>query len=377
MNRYQQIKKIEFHQVITIMTDWVSNRLLLTGVQSELERVWQTCLRPSRQNLSGQNHFDFAGLVAEPIELLKQCDQGVCDDLRRWRRANWGVSKNSVNCEILSKQHGVLDIYFETAWTTPSAAFAMLAAQFPQVTGMVFAVEEGSEWGILGTLRDGVYECSTGAISWELRCLTNECISNVMVKLVQESEIPVLPVPAGRGGELDDRVVEVWSRLATLIPDYMRRLNVLCDVRRLNEWHECCEGRTIGNVIKAKLFSNPLTEIFLQGNGRSFSAIDRGVMDLVARLAVADERLPAEIESRLLSELDLLLNWQDEDALWEWTQSAFFRPGITLDLSSTTRLSKSLLRYAVDLHGQLEAHFAALEAAIPPAGVLRVSKPPA
>ena len=203
----------------------VLNRLVLSGPQAELERLQRTCIRSTLDNASDEDSLDLEALVPMPATIaatLEDCSPTAkqaaftatgFESWYEWCLANWGCNGNASSFELITVAPGLLDVVFKTPWSVPEPALVALAAQFPHLSGRVYAIEPGMAWGLVGELQDGSYASTPADPSPELSFFVRGWVHHPEFRL-KTAQALVEPVE----GFGDAVVASIWMSLAERLP---------------------------------------------------------------------------------------------------------------------------------------------------------------
>jgi hypothetical protein len=207
------------------------------------------------------------------------------DGWYEWCTKHWGTKWNSSGYQCVAAAPGLHGAYFDTAWNCPDPIFRALAAAFPRLHGTVFAVEEMMEWGLVGSIGEGVCSRALVEISPELESVIYGWMKAPRLGAVTSralAEAARNPLPSGADTVAGDRfLAQIWSRLCLdLPPEFGRRLRFRHHVRRYLEWQEACddaegdEKPSLDGFVDCKH-----DRAFLAAAGRCRTPLDGALMD--------------------------------------------------------------------------------------------------
>lgn len=173
------------------MTNWVTNRLVLTGPADEISRFTSTCIRLQEGEGDTVIGFDFGALVPMPPEVMatlshdltpaQEADTMAATGFKNrhgWRLYHWGTRWNSACHRVVAQSSDCYDFQFATASSSPIPVVEALARSFPALTGIIFAIDESGEAGAAGVLANGVFRVWMPQVSPELHFLVNEALED-------------------------------------------------------------------------------------------------------------------------------------------------------------------------------------------------------
>lgn len=78
-----------------------------------------------------------------------------------WAIQNWGTKWNSYNFSIVRSLKNLIEILFDTAWSTPEPVFLELSRRLPKLFMSIRAYDDGGGFACEGILKGGagLYEC--------------------------------------------------------------------------------------------------------------------------------------------------------------------------------------------------------------------------
>jgi hypothetical protein len=232
----------------------------------------------------------------------------------------------------------------------PEPALVALAAQFPLLSGRVYAIEPSMGWGLVGELQGGSYASTPVEPTPELSFFVSGSEHHPEVRL--KTAHALVEHPEG----LSDAVVaSIWMNLAdTLPPELTARLRLSFDVQRFSDWFNSNKLSRLEDLIQ-----DHANLSFLRADGRCHYPIDRELMILLAQdlLATWGRDLGAmQLEDDLRPSIAYLLSGYDESCLREWAFHAVFRPDPALDFADLASLQDGFLQYAIRQRQQMLQH---------------------
>jgi hypothetical protein len=375
------------------MTNWVSLRLTLSGPAAEIDRFRQTCIRPASDQGPDQHTFDLNAFVPMPSMISATLDDNSAtahnaalaatgsEDWYSWRLAHWGVKWNCPDFRLIMSAPDLVDFCFELPWSAPEPAFEALAAQYPQLSGRVCAVEEGTEWGLVGVFHQGTYGSTTTGISEELLFLVYNWHAIPIRRLTARAltggidNAAILPF-GSQTGATKDAVGRIWKTLEAIAPARAAALSFWFDVGRYHAWIEAVEDGD-GNE-EASRFDQikPATRTFLSTMGRSFTVLDRALMECLATdlcLTACQDEDEGDVEHVVRSFVSIMVADGHEDEFWDWAGHAALRPSVALDMIDGESLQDSFVGYAMVLHQQIQHHLQDIQLSQTPSSAEAVS----
>lgn len=179
------------------MTNWVINRLVLTGPADEISRFTSTCIKLQEGEDDPVIGFDFSALVPMPPEVMatlsndltpaQEADTMAATGFKSrhgWRLYHWGTRWNSACHRVVAQSADCYDFQFATASSSPIPVVEALARSFPALTGIIFAIDEFGEASAAGVLANGVFRVWMPQVSPELHFLINEALEDDLLAQV-------------------------------------------------------------------------------------------------------------------------------------------------------------------------------------------------
>lgn len=351
------------------MTSWVTTRLTLTGPLDEIPALQSRCIRVQPFGGSIDEEFDFEALIPIPPEIVATHDD--CSDTarnlahevtgypngREWALANWGTIWNATGLRIMCSGKDLLDIVFDTPWCCPQLVFEVLAAQYPNVKGCVFAVEKGNGWGLAGKIIGGNFTGAKMELNREVQLFTGYFIEIWSLSVLSaraitrnwlDQEEPVTSSEDARrfaavaAANFKSSIPCGWGYAVDFRADYLGFVNTEDDYR-------ADEGVVL----------NPSNLAFFKANDRCRTEIDRTLKHSVANWlceATPNQKNSTVIQLAWHSAVEVQLMFVEEEELYAWAALAFYRPNATLDMLNIETIKMGFAEYAIELREQVSTH---------------------
>jgi len=249
-----------------------------------------------------------------------------------------------------------------SAHTSPGPIFEAIAQQFPTLKGTVFAVEEDNQFGLAGLIADGAYTGIEVPVSRELRFIARESTSydevcskssQALVELHsnQSSSLEV----ANHDADGKTRVQQAWTAICSRIaPEFASRYGFRTDVdaylERLADPFDSAED-DVGSASH---------QAFFEAEGRFQTEADQRLMSMIGHTLESELFVRSREDGTATwdREVRQLATGLDEKDLAEWAAHAMYRPGVTLDLTTTATQQASFATYAMMMRRQVLQYLA-------------------
>jgi hypothetical protein len=150
------------------MPNWCSNGLIVTGPKKDLDAFKATL---NTKDKDGEDiEFSFAQTVPPPANLSHDslsseetaalAAKGI-PHWYEWQIANWGTKWDACEARVEVKAKSV-KVWFDTAWSPPSAWFKSVVAKYPTLTFEMGYCECGMNYYGVATASDGVVDDDEG-----------------------------------------------------------------------------------------------------------------------------------------------------------------------------------------------------------------------
>ncbi|MBM6583843.1 hypothetical protein ILT44_26950 [Microvirga sp. BT689] len=356
------------------MPNWVHTRVHLSGASEHIAAFRKACIRPITDEDGQPIGFDFGSLLPMPAA-AKATLQDRSEEARQqaiqatgyeswydWRCDNWGVKWNSSAFRQIALTPSTFEFGFTTPWALPTPIFEALSKAFPLLSGRVVATEWGEEWVAIASFADGKFNVVSDALTREIAFIAahrswnpsiGEAIGATISEFIGKDTVGRDHCPPGNG---------LWERLARhLPPDMVRRLEFTFDAERFIEWHDVASSqfpaefedddsddlRPLEDIVRSQE-----VRTFLNSNGRTFSKIDRQVIESLCyhiQGTIGSSMIDMEIERDSRQSAERIFDQVHPNECWEWAAHAFYRTGVHLNLAELSTLKASFVSYTLQL----------------------------
>jgi hypothetical protein len=350
------------------MPNYVTIRLGLSGPDYEISRFLSTCIRAPRDD--DDVSFDCEGLVPMPDAIVQTLD--ARDETTRqqallstgyeswysWSIVHWGTKWNASGYHEYLREAGRFECCFSTATDYPEPLMRALAAQFPQLTGVVLAIEPGNDWAYVGDIRGGYHTGSSTDITHRLENLIYEVDGGIPVPPSQPIDrgFQGLGLEAAQFGihspaHAKERVASLWSgfyahlalQQQALISLAADGLAVLAYFERFDEDH--AEPEELKDELATYAGSCQSVDFYLQER-RCATRVDRKVINAVCSAVMISQANQIVTRAALKELLAETLGKCAEQDLRDWAEIALYRNNTVLRTGSRDELIESVISYA-------------------------------
>lgn len=117
------------------MPNTVGNHVLVTGPDSEIERLLATCFAGPRD---ANGKADPANLELDFQLVIPVDESNLVNIYGTWAESelydtHWGTTGNAADCNVVERRPGVLTFEFTTTWNSPDPIYRELGRMFPQL----------------------------------------------------------------------------------------------------------------------------------------------------------------------------------------------------------------------------------------------------
>ncbi|MGH1591138.1 hypothetical protein ACRBEV_25645 [Methylobacterium phyllosphaerae] len=350
------------------MPNYVTNRLILFGLAEEVARFKSTCIRQQRNDDLDEASFDFEALVPMPSEILATLDDDTeaakaqalnatgFDNWYPWALASWGTKWNASFLAILNDECDLLDLTFDTAWSSPEPIFQALAAQYPRLKGYVLGADPMMDWSVFGMLDRGEY-VSTYSDAAELSLLIEDCTFNPELSRVSAHALvqdwPNITSSSLAGQATLSPVAAATASMKAALP-----AEVVVKLEFAAAHRDHSAAFTYFNA--TELDDTTLPDLaFFTTHDRCRTELDLKLLEELAD-TVRAEALSISSRDAGLSGLQAtaarLAERCGDEGLYSWAALAMYRPGVKLDMGDIGSLRAGFAGYAGRLYNEAVAH---------------------
>lgn len=350
------------------MPNYATNRLILSGPADEIKRFQATCVRQQNDVASGEMSFDFDAITPMPAEIVATLDDNTdvasaCAfeatgfrDWLSWSLARWGTKWNASSFAVLTAGPNLLDLTFDTAWSSPEPIFRAIAAQYPLLKGYALAADPMMDWALFGVIGHGDYG-STALEAAELSFLIDDCTLNAELSRISAYALVeewTNITSSDRSGEpvRSAAIAATTAVKAALSAEVVVKLEFVATHRTHSESFADCGAEALDD-------GGPASLAFFTAENRCRTELDLELLEKLADTVRMEAISPSSHNSSLSdfsSMASKLAERCGEEELHAWAALAMYRPGVSLDLSDTASLRLGFAMYAGRLYAQAAAH---------------------
>jgi hypothetical protein len=314
-------------------------------------------LRP-HDGSCGSAAFDFGSLVPVPTKLMAAARGGPDDTIEAaldpigygsiedWAEEHWGTKWNARHFHEISNGSDCYDCYFLTAWAVPVPVFEALASRFPQLSGTVFAIEEGEHFGFAGEIQHGAFVEGWTEVSRELNFLVQgwtEC--------PEHHRAP--PAPLGSyslqtKSEVDPEglILETWTSLRAMLPaEVLAHSDFAADLLGYLRW--CHHRHTTSRNVSAEQYVRSASNLsFFLSVSACWTGLDKQMMEALAAYICTSPSHSPSADAQWFAAARRLARRFNEDQLRQWAVQAILRGVRSVDTLDLNSLQQSFIRYA-------------------------------
>jgi hypothetical protein len=279
------------------------------------------------------------------------------EDWHDWSLANWGTKWDASAFRELASTPNAYDWLFATAWTVPVHFLEALARRFPLVTGHVFAVEEGNDFGYVGAIAGAelsgvfvqltpdllflVYAAAGGAGSSDLSSSEPGFIARTYtsrsMRISSEEQAAALIDTAWRATHAD------------LSAATIARIRFGSDIEAFLEWRDQFSddhvlSREEAHEALGRYVRKASSVDFLMSERRTTTAVDRHVLGHLAAILSTPEFEPDQVADRLEAALAPTLDRFEKPELLDWAEVAMWRETRIIKARDPDTLRHSVIR---------------------------------